>query len=94
MSEFHALAVRPSAAKVVALEVLGEKRKVAISIEVGDTLAAASKQVSWETKREESCCRIKVNSGRSVALLCAALQRKQLKVGDRLPPRRHECRRT
>ena len=43
---------RPSAAKVVALEVLGGNReKVAISIEVGDTLAAASKQVSWETKK-------------------------------------------
>ena len=41
-------------------------------------------------KREESCSRIKVNSGPSVgwSLGCARrCQRKQLKVGDRLPPR-------
>ena len=54
-------------------------------MEVGDTLAAAaSKQVSWETKKRGKLCHIKVNSGRSAGCV-RRCQRKQLKVGDRLP---------
>ena len=99
--------VRPSArsAAKVELEVL-EPPELGGNGEGGNfhrswrhTALAASKQVSWEQKREESCCRIKVNPGWPVGRLCerdshitATLQRKQLKVGDILPPRRHECR--
>ena len=67
--------VRPSArsAAKVELEVL-EPPELGGNGEGGNfhrswrhTALAASKQVSWEQKREESCCRIKVNQvGRSV----------------------------